>query len=102
MSPEETIWEDALHPREEDDDDDALTIDLPTSTSTTHNTYPRHRPTPTWLDDEHSPVRALDMSEQNYEEQAAAGPSSTTAPASQPQGGENEEEEEDTFHIDLD
>ena len=71
--------------------------------------HTNHHQIPTWLDDPQSPVEALDMTEQNYEEQAAEAaaaaatqgtPQATATHASQPSN--RNEELEDNFHIDLD
>ena len=101
MSPDETAWEDGLYAQ---DDDENLSIDLDPHTSTDNGNpqRPNHHQTSTWLDDEDPPDRALDMTEQNYEEQAAEAAASTSSgrQASQPQS-DDEEELEDTFHVDL-
>lgn len=52
-----------------------------------------------------SAVRALDMAEQNYEEQAAEAEAATQGIQQDPpkkQGQPQDKELEDTFHIDLD
>ena len=55
-------------------------------------------------DNEPSTVRALDMTEQNYEEQAAEAEAAVQGTQQVPpkQGQPQNEEQEDTFHIDLD
>ncbi|KAF6238628.1 hypothetical protein HO173_003134 [Letharia columbiana] len=88
---DEAIWESALYPEDRDDD---LNIDLHAHTPTDN----RNDTKPS------STVRALDMTEQNYEEQAAEAAASMqgiqqNAPEQQ---GRPQTEEPDTFHIDLD
>ena len=85
-SSENTAWEQTL------DEDDANLYHL------LRAHLSESEQTPNWLNDDPSmPVRALDMSEQNYEEQAAQ----QQAPSNSNQDGGGEEELEDTFHIDL-
>ncbi|KAL9070524.1 MAG: hypothetical protein Q9161_004821 [Pseudevernia consocians] len=87
---DETAWEDALY---RDERDDYLHVDLRAYYSTTGE------------DGQPSTVRALDMTEQNYEEQAAqaeAAMQGIQQAPSRSDGQPENEELEDTFHIDLD
>ncbi len=89
-------------------DEDDLILNLDTYTFTEDGRpYPNRLQTPPWLNEEQGPVRALDMTEQNYEEQdaeaaaAAASQGTPQAQASQSQDS-SKEELEDNFHVDLD
>ena len=98
-SPEETAWEKTLY---EIDNLDFSNLDTEDSTN---NGVDRHQSL-AWLDNPTFPVRNLDMTEQNYEEQAAEAEAARQNPQPAPPKKDSEpageEELEDTFHINLD